>query len=199
MAVKPERALIVACGALARELKAVLAASGFDHLSLVCLPANLHNRPERIPAAVRDTIRANRPAFGRIFCLYGDCGTGGELDRVLAEEGVVRLPGAHCYDLFAGADVFAACMDEDPGTFFLTDYLVRHFDRLVLEGLGLARHPELRDAYFGGYRRVVYLSQSDDPALLEGAERAARRLGLAFTQKPTGLAPLAAGLQRLAG
>jgi hypothetical protein len=195
----PERALVIACGALARELKAVLAASTFDHLSLACLPAILHNRPDRIPGAVRDMIQASRQAYRRIFCLYGDCGTGGELDRVLAEEGVARLPGAHCYDLFAGAATFAACMDEEPGTFFLTDYLVRHFDRLVLEGLGLDRHPELRDTYFGAYRRVLYLAQSHDPVLLDSAARAAHRLGLAFDCRPTGLGPFAAGLRRLVG
>ena len=190
---------MIACGALARDLKAVLAASRFEHLGLICLPAILHNRPERIPPAVRDAIRANRAAHSRIFCLYGDCGTGGELDRVLADEGVERIAGAHCYDLFAGPPAFAALMDEEPGTFFLTDYLVRHFERLVIQGLGLDRHPELRDMYFGAYRRVVHLSQTDEPSALTRAEACARRLGLSFDHRPTGLLPLALEVERLVG
>lgn len=195
----PTRTLVIACGALARELKAVMAASAFTPLALVCLPAILHNRPHEIPEAVRASIRVNRAKFDRIFCAYGDCGTGGALDRVLKQEGVERLPGAHCYDVFAGPATFADLMDEEPGTFFLTDYLVRHFERLVICGLGLDRHPELRDVYFGAYRRVLYLSQATDPDLLARAERAAGRLGLDFDHRPTGLGRLAGELRRLAG
>ena len=112
---------------------------------------------------MRATIRANRAAYDEILCLYGDCGTGGALDRVLAEEGVTRIDGAHCYAFFAGEAAFAALAEEEPGTFYLTDFLARHFDALVVRGLGLDRFPQLRDAYFGAYRRVVHLAQVDDP------------------------------------
>lgn len=194
---KSGQVLVIACGALARELKSVLAASRFAHLTVVFLPAALHNRPDRIPGAVQDCIRANRAAFRTMICLYGDCGTGGELDRVLAAEGVARVPGAHCYDVFAGPAVINDLLDEEPGTFLLTDYLVRHFDRLVVQGLGIDRHPELRDLYFGNYSRVAYLSQSGDPLLLERARDSAARLGLAFIHRPTGLSQLARHVERL--
>ncbi|MHB2165818.1 DUF1638 domain-containing protein [Alsobacter sp. R-9] len=180
------RTLVIACGALARDLLAVVEANRLDHLKVTCLPAILHNRPEKIPDAVRAKIRAGRRHFDEILCLYGDCGTGGLLDAVLAEEGVERIPGAHCYEFFAGAPDFAALTDEDPATFFLTDYLTRHFDRLVWKGLGLDRFPELLPAYFGNYTRVVYLSQAPDEALLGKAREAASRLGLAFEHLPTG-------------
>ncbi len=188
--------LLIACGALARDLVAVLQASRFEHFTLTCLPAILHNRPERIAPAVRDKIRAGRDSHARILCLFGDCGTGGELDRVLQEEGVERIDGAHCYDVFAGPAVVASAIEAEPGTFFLTDYLARHFDRLVFEGLGLDRFPELRDQYFGHYRRVVYLAQTDDPDLLARAEAAADRLGLIFAVCPTGREGLTRFLDR---
>ena len=176
------RALVIACGALAREVLALKLP-----IDLVCLPASLHNRPERIPEAIRAKIRANRAAYDEIVCLYGDCGSGGELDRVLEQEGVRRIDGPHCYSFYAGAGVFDALAEEEPGTFYLTDFLVRHFDALVIRGLGLDRHPELRDAYFGAYRRVVHLAQIEDPATTAKAEAAARRLGLAFERRFTGL------------
>ncbi len=179
--------LVIACGALARELVSVLRANRLDHLKIACLPAILHNHPEMIAPAVGRKIRENRDRYERILCLYGDCGTGGELDRVLAEEGVERIPGAHCYDFYLGATVLEALMEEEVGTFFLTDYLVRHFDRLIVEGLGLARHPDMRDWIFGHYKRVVYLAQSEDADLRVKAEGAAARLGLALEVRFTGL------------
>ena len=179
--------LVIACGALARELVAVVAANRLDTIKIACLPAILHNRPERIAPAVRDKIRANRDRYDTILCLYGDCGTGGELDRVLAEEGVERIPGAHCYEFFAGAEPFAALTDADPGVFFLTDYLVRHFDRLIIQGLGLDRFPQLLDTYFGNYNRVVYLAQVTDEQLVAKAQLAAARLGLPCEVRVTGL------------
>ena len=187
----PRRTLVIACGALARDLVAVIAANRLDHLTVTCLPAILHNRPEKIPEAVRAKIRAGRARHDEILCLYGDCGTGGMLDAVLREEGVERIPGAHCYEFFAGAPDFAALTEEDPATFFLTDYLTRHFDRLVWKGLGLDRFPQLLPTYFGNYRRVVYLAQSDDPGLADKARAAADRLGLAFEHRPTGRAGIA--------
>jgi hypothetical protein len=140
---------------------------------------------------VRGRIRDARGRFERVLCLYGDCGTGGLLDRVLAEEGVQRIEGAHCYEFYAGAGAFAALHDAEPGTFYLTDYLVRHFDTLVVKGLGLDRHPELLGDYFGNYTRVVHLAQVEDPALSAAAAAAAQRLGLAFESRPTGLGGIA--------
>lgn len=189
------RVLVIACGALAREILA-LRDGPLGAFDVTCLPAQLHNRPDRIPEAVRGKIRANRAAYDEILCLYGDCGTGGALDRVLEEEGVARIAGPHCYAFFAGEPAFEAMMAEEPGTFFLTDFLARHFDRLVIEGLGLDRFPQLRDDYFGHYRRLVYLAQTDDAALTSKAEAAARRLGLAFERRFTGLAGLARFFER---
>lgn len=164
------------------------------------LPATLHDRPERIPDAVRERIRSARGRYERIFVAYADCGTGGLLDRVLVEEGgVERLPGAHCYEVFAGRTDFARLAEEEPGTFYLTDFLTRAFDRLVVGGLGLDRHPELLPVYFGNYRRLVYLAQADDPALLAAAHRAADRLGLAFEHRRTGYGELATSIAAAAG
>lgn len=181
------RTLVIACGALARELVAVIEANRLGALEVTCLPAILHNRPQEIPEAVRRKIRANRDRFETILCLYGDCGTGGMLDAVLAEEGVERIEGAHCYEFYMGTPDFTALADEEPGTFYLTDYLVRHFDRLIVKGLGLDRYPELRNDYFGNYTRVVHLAQFDDPAMTAKARLAADRLGLAFERRFTGL------------
>ena len=168
----PSRVLVIGCGALARELVAVIDQAGLANVDLTCLPATLHNRPGGIPAAVRAKIRAARPRYERIFIAYADCGTGGLLDLVLADEGVERLPGAHCYEVYAGSDAFAAMSDEDPATFYLTDFLARNFDRLVIRGLGLDRHPELLPAYFGNYHRLVYLAPDRGPG--PGRGRAAR-------------------------
>ena len=187
------RVLVIACGALARELVA-LRNGPMRHIDVTCLPAELHNRPERIPERMRSKIRAHRDEYDEIFCAYGDCGTGGLLDAVLAEEGVRRIAGAHCYAFFAGEVEFDALMDAEPGTFFLTDFLARHFDRLVIAGLGLDRWPELRDDYFRHYRRLVYLAQTDDSALDAAAQAAAVRLGLTFERRYTGLAGFAAAL-----
>jgi hypothetical protein len=187
----PSRVLVIGCGALARELVAVIDQAGLRNVDLTCLPATLHNRPGGIPAAVRAKIHAARPRYEHIFIAYADCGTGGLLDLALADEGVERLPGAHCYEVYAGAASFGAITDADPATFFLTDFLARNFDRLVIRGLGLDRHPELLDQYFGNYRRLVYLAQTDDPALAASARRAARRLNLTFEARRTGYGDLA--------
>jgi len=191
------RVLVIACGALAREILA-LREGPLGAFDVACLPAKLHNRPERIAEAVRAKIRASRAAYDEILCVYGDCGTGGALDRVLQAEGVTRIEGAHCYAFFAGEAEFEAMMTEEPGTFFLTDFLARHFDRLVIEGLGLDRFPQLRDDYFGNYRRLVHLAQSDDEELAGKAQAAAERLGLAFERRPTGLDGLARFFQAAA-
>jgi hypothetical protein len=193
---------VIGCGALAPELVELTRRSGLPAMDLACLPAALHNRPERIPGAVVARIRrARADGYDRIFVAYADCGTGGVLDRVLATEGVARLEGAHCYEVYAGRAAFAALADEEPGTFYLTDFLARNFERLVIRGLGLDRHPELLPMYFGNYRRLVYLAQADDAALTAGAAAAAQRLGLSFERRLVGLgelAPAIAGFARAA-
>jgi hypothetical protein len=183
------RVLVLACGALAREILS-LRDGPLGAFDVTCLPAKLHNHPQKIPEAVRGKIRANRALYDEILCLYGDCGTGGELDRVLDEEGVKRIGGPHCYAFYAGEAEFEAMMEEEIGTFFLTDFLARHFDTLVYEGLGLDRFPELRDTYFGAYRKLVYLAQTDDSDADAKAEAAAETLGLAYERRFTGLGGL---------
>jgi hypothetical protein len=181
--------LVIACGALAKELVLVARQYGWGHLKVQCLPADLHNTPDRIPGAVVEMIEAYRDRVEHIFVAYADCGTGGLLDKALAPYAIERLPGAHCYEFFGGADAFAALADAEPGTFYLTDFLVRHFERLVIKGLGLDRHPELRDEYFRHYRRVVYLAQTQSAELEALAEAHARRLALPLVTRFTGLAP----------
>jgi len=189
-----EGLLVIACGALAREIVALKRLNGWSQLEVECLPPELHNRPEQIPAAVEGAIRAARARYARIFVAYADCGTGGLLDALLEKEGVQRLPGAHCYEFYAGASAFAALADEQPGTFYLTDFLVRHFERLVIEGLGIDRHPELRDEYFRNYQRLVYLAQSHSAELSAAARDAATRLGLAYEERYTGFGELESSL-----
>lgn len=186
--------LVLACGAIARELEALRRAGPLAHVTLRCLDAELHNRPERIAPAVDEAIRRHRESCAELFVAYADCGTGGELDRVLQAHGVERLPGAHCYEFLAGSGPFAALAEEEPGTFYLTDFLVRHFERLVKRGLGLDRHPQLMPMYFGNYRRLVYLAQREDEALAEAAKGWADWLGLAYEYRFTGLSPLAEAL-----
>jgi len=190
--------LVIACGALAREIVAWTRANDWAALEVQCLPPELHNRPEQIPPAVQDAIRAGRQRFRHIFVAYADCGTGGRLDAVLAEEGVERLPGAHCYEFFATTPVFEKLAAEEPGTFYLTDFLARHFDRLVIEALRLDRHPELASEYFRHYRRLVYLVQSRDDRLSDAARAAAARLGLAYEERYTGYGEVASSLESLA-
>lgn len=190
-----DRLRVIACGAIAPELKAAYAALGIE-VVIEPLPAPLHNTPDRITAAVLDRIAAH--PGDRILVGYADCGTGGRLDAALEAIGVERLPGAHCYELFAGSSAFASIQDAEPGTFYLTDFLLRNFDLLVWRGLGLDRHPELRDTYFGNYRRLVYLSQRTEAANVEAARSAAHRLGLEFEHVHTGLEPLTITLSRSA-
>ena len=195
----PRRQLVIACGALAHEVTALRRANGWTTLDVACLPPELHNRPERIAPAVRAKIRAHRGRYEDIFVAYGDCGTGGALDAVLAEEGVERIAGAHCYEFYATPAAFAELADAEPGTFYLTDFLLRHFDRLVIRALGIDRHPELLPAYFGNYRRLVYLAQSPAPDAEAKARAAAERLGLECVVRQTGYGGLAEGLSAFAG
>jgi len=184
------RQLILACGALAREILDILSVNGLSHVTLRCLPAGLHNTPDKIPEAVRAVIEEARTQFDDILVGYADCGTGGQLDRMLAGEGIARLEGPHCYAFYSGVSDFLGRGEADMRSFFLTDFLVRQFDTLVIDGLGLARHPELRDSYFGQYEKLVYLSQTPDASLMEEAMRAADRLALAFEHRPVGLGDL---------
>ena len=190
------RLVIVGCGALARELLALT--RDIPGVKVLGVDARLHMRPALIAAAVERRIAEARATYGSdvgIFVAYADCGTGGALDAVLEREGVQRIEGAHCYEFYAGASAYAALQDEELGTFYLTDFLARQFESLVLRGLGLDRHPELLPDYFGSYRRLVYLAQSDDPELDAKARAAADRLGLAFERRATGFGDLAPTIQ----
>lgn len=195
----PRRQLVIACGALAREIAALKRANGWTALDVACLPPELHNRPERIAEAVREKIREHRADYDAVFVAYGDCGTKGALDAVLAEEGVGRIPGAHCYEFFATPATFAELAEAEPGTFYLTDFLLRHFDRLVIEALGIDRHPELMATYFGNYRRLAYLAQAPTPGAEAKARQVAERLGLEFELRTTGYGGLGASLAGFAG
>jgi hypothetical protein len=186
------RVVVIGCGALARELLALT--KGIPGVKVHCVDARLHMRPGEIAGAVADRIAKTRSAYGddvRIFVAYADCGTGGALDAVLDGEGIERIAGAHCYEFYAGSAAYAALQDEELGTFYLTDFLARQFESLVLVGLGLDRHPELIHDYFGSYRRLVYLAQTDDPDLTARAQAAADRLGLTFERRSTGYGDLA--------
>lgn len=191
--------LIIACGALAREIVTLIRVNQWQHMTVQCLPAEWHNTPDKIPDGVRDKIRDARGRFARIFVAYADCGTGGQLDQVLREEGVERIPGAHCYEFFAGAKTFAELADAEPGTFYLTDFLAQHFDRLIYRGLGLDRHPQLMSDYFGNYRKLVYLAQVEEPRLLAKARKAAKYLGLEFEYRFSGYGDLARALVAMNG
>jgi hypothetical protein len=196
---RPEgRVLVLACGAIAREVLALIELNDWTHVDLRCLPAQLHSRPERIPAAVDAKLTELAGRYERVFVAYADCGTGGALDPVLERHGVERLPGAHCYGFLAGNDAWDAMQDEEPATFYLTDFLARHFDALVVRALKLDTHPELLSLMFGNYRRLVYLAQTDDPELDCRAEEAAEFLGLDFERVRTGYGELVPSLTRFA-
>jgi hypothetical protein len=190
------RVLVLACGAIAREVLAVIELNGWEHVELRCLPAQLHSTPQRIAPAVDRKLAELAGRYERVFVAYADCGTAGDLDRVLERHGVERLPGAHCYGFLAGNSVWAEIHEEDPATFYLTDFLARHFEALVIRGLKLDVHPELEPLVFGNYRRLVYLAQTDDPELLARARAAAARLGLAFEHRRTGYGELVPTLRR---
>lgn len=178
-----DTALII-CGALAREVLALKEKHGWE-ADVYGVPVLLHNTPRKIPAAVNERIDQLKDNYARMIVVYGDCGTAGSLDQLLEEKGVQRVAGPHCYEMYADGS-FEQLMNEQPGTFFLTDYLVKSFDHLVLERLGIQRNPRLRDEYFANYTRVVYLAQKDDPQLKEQAQWAADQLGLPLEIRQTG-------------
>lgn len=182
------RTLVIACGALARELLALIEVNGLDHITLTCLPAILHNTPEKITPAVAACIEENRADFDQILVAYGDCGTGGQLFELCKSKGVEMLDAPHCYSFFEGSDVFAE--RGEVTCFYLTDFLARQFDAFVWRPLGLDRYPDLLTMYFGNYTTLVYLAQTDDPALLATAKTCADRLGLGFEHRFTGYGDL---------
>ena len=186
--------LLIACGALAREIVDLIERNHWTAFDVQCLPAKWHNTPEKIVPCVRQKIRVAKGHYKSIFVLYGDCGTGGLLDKLLEEEGVERIEGPHCYAFFSGNRNFAAKAEDEFTAFYLTDYLARHFDKLIWAGLGLNRHPELLPSYFGNYTKVVYLAQTRDEQLAENAKQAAARLGLAYEYRFTGYGELESGL-----
>ncbi len=190
------RVLLIACGALAHEVLAIKRSGGWDHLDLHCLPAKLHLYPDQITPAVTAMVEAKRADYAAIYILYADCGTGGLLQAECNRLGVEMIAGPHCYSFYQGNDDFAARGDADMTAFFLTDFLVRQFDAFVWRPMGLDRHPQLRDMYFGNYTRLVYQAQTDDPALDEKAQDCARRLGLAYERRFTGYGDLAGFVAR---
>ena len=189
-----ERLLVLACGALAREVGAIVQANGWEHVDVRHLPAELHATPRRIPPALEEALEEANGRYDRVFVAYADCGTTGGIDEVCERYGASRLEGAHCYAVYAGLAEWNALQEEEPGTFYLTDFFVRNFDSFVGRPLGLDRYPELIGDIFGNYRRVVYLAQTDDPALHKRAEKCAASLGLTFEWRRTGYGRLAPSL-----
>ncbi|RPE71320.1 uncharacterized protein DUF1638 [Pacificibacter maritimus] len=182
------KTLVIACGALAREILAIIDANGLEHLTLTCLPAILHNTPHDIPKAVEDAVNKHKDDYDHILVAYGDCGTGGQLQSVCARLGVEMIDSPHCYAFFDGTTQFLE--RGEVTSFFLTDFLARQFDAFVWKPLGLDRYPDLRDMYFGNYETLVYLAQTDDPALVQTAKDCAARLGLKFDLRQTGYGEL---------
>ena len=182
----PSGLTLLACGALAREILAITSQFPDGAVDLTCLPASWHNHPEKIVPGLARKVASLRRRGRQIAVIYGDCGTGGEIDAFVEREGLIRIPGPHCYEMFMGTAEFDAEMENQIGTFFLTDYMVRHFERIVMQGMGLRAHPQLRDMYFGNYTRVLYIAQTDDEGLRQKARRAAAELGLAYEYRFTG-------------
>lgn len=191
------RILLIACGALAREILDLKALNGWDHLDLTCLPAKYHLYPDKITQAVRAAVSKHRAEYADIFVVYADCGTGGHLQAACAELGVEMIAGPHCYSFFEGNDAFAAKADAEFTSFYLTDFLVRQFEAFIIKPMGLDRHPELRDMYFGNYEKLIYQAQTDDPALTEKARACAAQLGLEFERRFTGYGDLKTALGAL--
>ncbi|UWR56524.1 DUF1638 domain-containing protein [Phaeobacter inhibens] len=197
---KTGRILLIACGALAREILAIKDVNGLDHIDLTCLPAKLHLYPEQITEAVEGAVAKHSATYDTIHVVYADCGTGGILERKCAELGVEMIPGPHCYSFFEGNETFARNADEGEITaFYLTDFLVKQFDAFVWRPMGLDKHPELRDMVFGNYTKLVYQSQINDPALLTKARDCADRMGLAFEHRHTGYGDLLSAMLRWGG
>ena len=191
------RLLLIACGALAHEILALKRVNHWDHMDLQCLPANLHLYPDKITPAVVAAVAEHRAHYDQIFVVYADCGTGGQLQEKCKELGVQMVEGPHCYSFFEGNATFAAHAETEFTAFYLTDFLVRQFDAFVWRPMGLDRHPQLRDMYFGNYTKLVYQAQTNDPALDAKAVDCAKRLGLAYERRFTGYGDLATTLEQI--
>ena len=195
---KRDSILIIACGALAHEITMLRRFNHWEHVDVQCLRADLHNTPDKITGAVKQQIDKARPYYDRIFIGFSDCGTGGHLDALLEQEdNIERLPGAHCYEFFATSKVFNELSEAELGTLYLTDYLAQHFDRIIIRGFGLDKHPELESMMFSNYKRVVYLSQTQNNEIKEKAKKAAERLGLEFEHRHTGYGDLQSSLETI--
>ncbi|MEO0381121.1 MAG: DUF1638 domain-containing protein [Pseudomonadota bacterium] len=191
------RILLIACGALAREILDLKAHNGWDHMDLTCLPAKLHLYPEKITEEVRKAVAKHRAIYASIFVVYADCGTGGLLKAACDDMGVEMVAGPHCYSFFEGNERFARHSESEFTAFYLTDFLVRQFEAFILKPMGLDRHPELRDMYFGNYEKLVYQAQTEDETLTEKAKAAAETLGLKFERRFTGYGDLETTLAKL--
>ena len=191
------RILLIACGALAREILDLKKINGWDHMDLTCLPAKYHLFPDKITESVQESVEKHRNDYDEIFIVYADCGTGGLLQAACEKMGVSMISGPHCYSFFEGNERFAIQSESEITTFYLTDFLVRQFEAFIIKPMGLDRHPELRDMYFANYEKLVYQAQTDDPALTEKAKEAAKTLGLAFERRYTGYGDLEVTLKTL--
>ncbi len=197
--IQPETVRVIACGMIAREILAIREQFGLNHLQLTCLPAEFHHYPDKIAPSVDQAIqKAKAEGITNIFIGYADCGTGGLLDRVCEKHGVERIAGPHCFSFYAGNELFAAQWNDDMTSFFMTDFLARHFDAFMVKPLGLDRHPELRDMYFSNYKKMIYMAQTDNPELSMRAEKAAQFLGLDYERRLTGYGDLVPALKAAA-
>ena len=194
---KSDKILVIACGALAKEITVLIRMNNWTHLQLRYLPAKLHNEPNIIPQNIRKNLITAQNKFSQIFIGYADCGTGGKLDNLLEEFGVQRLPGAHCYEFFSSNQTFSKMLEEEPGSYFLTDFLVKSFEKLIWQGLKINSHPELLNIYFRNYKRLVYLAQTESQALQTQAQEIAQRLGLNYLFRFTGYGALTTALSDL--
>ena len=193
------KVLLIACGALAREILALTKTNGWDHMDLTCLPANLHNEPDKITEAVLACVAKNQGEYDKIFVAYADCGTGGGLQRACDDMGIEMIAGPHCYSFFEGNEKFSKKYSDEITAFYLTDFLVRQLDSFFWQPKGLDRHPQLRDMYFAHYTKLVYQAQTDDPVLTQKALTCAQRLGLEFERRYTGYGDLEVALHAQSG
>ena len=184
---KDKEILIIGCGAIAHEVREIIELNNWDNVRLQCLNADLHNTPKILPAKIKESIDSNINDYSKIFLAYADCGTGGLIDLILKDYDIERLDGAHCYEFYSGSSVFEELSEKEIGTFYLTDFLVKNFDRLVVDGLGIQKYPALKEEYFKNYKNVVYLAQKQDNVLESKARECADYLNLEFSTLFTGL------------
>ena len=184
---KDKEILIIGCGAIAHEVREIIELNNWDNVRLQCLNADLHNTPKILPAKIKESIDSNINDYSKIFLAYADCGTGGLIDLILKDYDIERLDGAHCYEFYSGSSVFEELSEKEIGTFYLTDFLVKNFDRLVIDGLGIQKYPALKEDYFKNYKNVVYLAQKQDNVLESKARECADYLNLEFSALFTGL------------